>query len=158
MKTNLILSIDRGNDTATDALETVNLAIAHRSKGIVGIDLCGNPTKGDVSIYRSAFEKARSAGLGITVHFGETASSGSKDELETLLSYHPDRLGHVIHVPDDVKEEIEKRRLGLELCMSCNVHAKMIDGGFLDHHFGQWRWGECPVVLSVSFISFYLFT
>ncbi|RJE19118.1 adenosine deaminase [Aspergillus sclerotialis] len=155
MTTNLILSIDRSNDTAADALETVNLAIAHRSKGIVGIDLCGNPSKGDVSIYRSAFEKARSAGLGITVHFGETASSGTKEELETLLSYNPDRLGHVIHVPDEVKEEIERRKLGLELCMSCNVHAKMIDGGFLDHHFGHWRCGECPVVLSTDDVGFF---
>lgn len=150
MAVKLILSIDRGSMTSNEAEEIAELAIKYSSKGIVGIDLAGNPTKGDVSIYRVAFEKVKSAGLGITVHFGETASSGTKEELDTLLSYYPDRLGHVVHVSKEVKEEIERRKLALELCMSCNVHARMIEGGFLDHHFGIWKDGCCPVVLCVS--------
>lgn len=157
MSTYLILSIDRGTNTASDAIDTVDLALKYRRDGIVvGVDLCGNPNKGDVSIYRAAFQKAKSAGLGMTVHFAETPSSGSISELETLLSYRPDRLGHVIHVPDELKPEIQRRELALELCMSCNVHAKMIPGGFLDHHFGEWWGRECPVVLCVSFLSFWL--
>jgi adenosine deaminase len=90
------------------------------------------------------------------VHFAETVASGSERELSTLLSFRPDRLGHVIHVPEDFKREIARRRLGLELCMSCNVHAEMIDGGFPAHHFGYWRHVDCPVVLCVCFfLSFY---
>lgn len=150
MQVYFILSIDRKNTTAAEASETVDLAIKYQSRGVVGIDLCGDPSRGDVSIYRPAFSKAKASGLGITVHFAETPFSGSREELETLLSYQPDRLGHVIHVPDDVKREIARRRLGLELCLSCNVHAKMINGGFLDHHFGFWRNFDCPVILCVS--------
>ena len=56
----------------------------------------------------------------------------------------------MINVPDDVKKEIERRKLGLELCLSCNVHAKMITGTYGDHHFGWWRETECPIALSVS--------
>ena len=147
----LILAIDRGNMLSAEADEIVNLAIENKPRGVVGVDICGNPTRGDVSIYKESFSKAKSNGLGITLHFAETAASGSPSELATLLSFQPDRIGHVIHVPDDIKKEIARRKLGLELCISCNVHAKMISGGFLDHHFGYWRHEDCPIALCVSF-------
>lgn len=147
----LILAIDRGSMTAAQADEIVDLAIENKSRGVVGVDICGNPTKGDVSIYKEAFAKAKANGLGITLHFAETTASASASELSTLLSFQPDRLGHVIHVPDEIKKEIARRKLSLELCISCNVHAKMINGGFLDHHFGYWRHEDCPIALCVSY-------
>ncbi|KAJ5727931.1 Metallo-dependent hydrolase [Penicillium malachiteum] len=151
----LILALDRGNTTPTQANEIIDLAIANKHRGVVGVDLCGNPTQGDVSIYRDAFAYAKSHGLGLTLHFAETPTSGTREELQTLLSFSPDRLGHVIHVPDDIKAEIVKRGLGLELCMSCNVHAKLFDGGFLDHHFGYWRHEECPIALCTDDVGFF---
>lgn len=147
----LILALDRGNTTATEAMEIIDLAITNKTRGIVGVDLCGNPTNGDVSLYGAAFARAKAHGLGLTLHFAETPTSGAPSELATLLSFQPDRLGHVIHVPDEVKQEIARRKLGLELCMSCNVHAKLIAGGFLDHHFGYWRHTACPIALCVSY-------
>ncbi|KAF4769843.1 hypothetical protein N7455_006436 [Penicillium solitum] len=100
--------------TAAKADDIVNLAIENKSRGVVGVDICGNPTKGD-----------------------------------------PDRLGHVIHVPDEIKKEIARRKLSLELCISCNVHAKMINGGFLDHHFGYWRHEDCPIALCTDDVGFF---
>ncbi|KAJ6116858.1 hypothetical protein N7512_006583 [Penicillium capsulatum] len=151
----LILALDRGNTTAAEATEIVDLAIANKSRGVVGVDLCGNPTQGDVNLYRPAFARAKSHGLGVTLHFAETAASGTPSELADLLSFQPDRLGHVIHVPDDVKREIARQRLGLELCMSCNVHAKLIDGGFLNHHFGHWRHTDCPIALCTDDVGLF---
>ncbi|PLB43522.1 Metallo-dependent hydrolase [Aspergillus steynii IBT 23096] len=152
----LILALDRATTSAPDALAIVDLALAHRARGIVGLDLCGNPTKGDVAIYGPAFAKAKEHELGVTLHFGEVARPATPGELETLLGFEPDRLGHVIHVPGPVKEEIVRRRLGLELCLSCNVHAQMFDGGFTDHHFGEWwRGAECPVVLCTDDVGFF---
>jgi adenosine deaminase len=148
MKTNLILSIDRRNDPET-AMQVIDLALTYRSKGVVGVDLCGDPAMGDVSIFKPAFTRAREEGLKITLHFAEAPQSSTAKELWTLLSFKPDRIGHVINVPDDVKEEIVKRKLGLELCLSCNVHAKMITGTYGDHHFGWWRGMGCPIALSV---------
>ena len=78
------------------------------------------------------------------------SQSGTTDELEALLDFRPDRLGHVIHVPARVKEVIVQRGLGLEMCLSCNVLAGLTEGGFLGHHFGEWRRSGCPVALSVS--------
>ena len=149
MKTNLILSIDRRNDLRT-ALSVIDLAVKYRSQGVVGIDLCGDPAAGDIRLFQPAFEAAKVQGLKITIHFAEAPQSSTPQELWKLLEYEPDRIGHVINVPDDVKEEIVKRNLGLELCMSCNVHAKMITGTFGDHHFGSWRETGCPIALCVS--------
>jgi adenosine deaminase len=148
MKTNLILSIDRRNDVST-ALSVVDLAAKYRPQGVVGVDLCGNPAMGDVSIFEPAFKAAQSHGLKITIHFAEAPQSSTDEELWTLLSYKPDRIGHVINVPDSVKREVVRRKLGLELCLSCNVHAKMITGTYGDHHFGWWRKTGCPIALSV---------
>lgn len=142
----LILSIDRGN-TPEEAMEVVDLAIKYHSQGVVGIDLCGDPSKGDVEVFRAAFAEAKLHQLRITLHFAEIPASATINELETLLSFQPDRLGHVIHTPEHIKEEIRRRNIGLELCISCNVQAKLIEGGVADHHFGYWENTDCPVAL-----------
>ena len=148
MSAYLLLSVDRAN-TTTEAMEVVDLAIEFRDRGVVGIDLCGNPLKGDISIYREAFSKAKEHGLKLALHFAEVPASSSVEELQTLLSFKPERLGHVINVPDSIKEEIIKRKLGLELCLTCNVNAKMISGGFAEHHFKDWQGKGCPLILCV---------
>lgn len=149
MPTYLILSIDRRN-TPEEAMEVVNLAIQYRSKGVLGVDLCGDPSKGDISIFERAFHKAKLHGLKMTLHFAEIPASSSLLELNTLLSFKPDRLGHVIHVPNEIKSQIMNRQLALEFCVSCNVQAKLIEGGVADHHFLSWIETGCPVILCVS--------
>lgn len=156
LTTRLILSLDRGEHTPADADAVVNLAIAHKPL-VVGVDIAGNPSKGDMAIFGPALANAKAAGLGVTVHFAEVRTPPKEGELETILGFGPDRLGHVIHVPEDLRGEIIRRKVGLELCMSCNVHAKLFDGGFLEHHFREWwRVEECPVVLCVSLFFFSL--
>ncbi|KFY64150.1 hypothetical protein V496_03448 [Pseudogymnoascus sp. VKM F-4515 (FW-2607)] len=146
MVTQLILSIDRRN-SEEEASEVVDLALRYRDQGVVGVDLCGDPAKGNVDIFRSAFAKAKEKGLKTTIHFAEAQQSSSEHELLTLLSFEPDRIGHVIHVPDAIKEVIIERKLGLELCLSCNVKFKMTSGSFADHHFMYWKGTGCPITL-----------
>jgi adenosine deaminase len=149
MRAFLILSIDRRN-TAAEAQEVVDLALKYKNEGLVGVDLCGNPARGDISLYTNAFAQVKAARMKITLHFAEIAESGTDDELNTLLSWQPDRLGHVIHVNSSFQERIEKENIGVELCLSCNVHAKLITGTYSDHHFGFWRQTGVPVALCVS--------
>ena len=148
MPTYLILSIDRRN-TPEEAMGVIDLAIKFSSRGVVGVDLCGDPSKGNVSIFKEAFQKAKLHGLKITLHFAEIPASSSLLELNTLLSFGPDRLGHVIHVPDAIKNQIKDKNIGIELCVSCNVQAKLTEGGVADHHFISWIKTECPVILCV---------
>ena len=149
----LILSVDRRH-TLQQAEEVIDIALANKARGVIGVNLCGNPMRGDVSTLKPAFARAKANGLHITLHFGEVAASGTLPELRTMLDLQPDRLGHVIHVPEEIKQEIKHRRPGLELCLSCNVLAELTTGGFADHHFGEWRDSQCPIALSVSSQSY----
>jgi adenosine deaminase len=149
MQAYLIISIDRRN-TVAEAEEVVDLVIEYHSKAVVGVDLCGDPAQGDVGTFTNAFSRAKAAGLKITLHFAETESSATDEELRTLLSWQPDRLGHVIHVKEEFRDIIKSRNIGLELCLSCNVYAKMITGSYPEHHFGMWRHSGVPVILCVS--------
>ncbi|KAI1361602.1 Metallo-dependent hydrolase [Xylaria arbuscula] len=144
----LILSIDRRN-TLTEANELVALAAHFSSRGVVAVDLCGDPAKGDVALFTTAFEAVRAQGLKITIHFAESECSGTETELQTILSWKPDRLGHVIHVPKHIRKQIAAVRpgIGLELCLSCNVQLQMITGSFDAHHFGEWWRVDGPVVV-----------
>ncbi|KAK6333369.1 hypothetical protein TWF718_011183 [Orbilia javanica] len=178
MRTKLILAIDRQN-TKEEALDTVELAIKYKSEGIVvGVDLCGNPAAGDVRIFREAFKKAKQNDLGITLHFAEIERQPIKDELDILLSFEPQRLGHAIHIErmmssqshragnhmdDRILREIRQRKLCIELCLSCNVYAKMLpdrhgngNGSFQDHHFKYWWKTDCPVALGTDDVGVFL--
>lgn len=156
MHTRLILSIDRRHsiETAESVLDLATRLHETNGCGVVGLDLCGDPTArpaGEIAMFTPVFEKASKARLGITVHFAEAEASGSHDELRTLLSWKPGRLGHVIWEDEAAKKEIVERELCLELCLSCNVQAEMIHGGFEAHHFKHWMGVKGPKIsLAVS--------
>lgn len=170
IEVHLILSIDR-TMSASEADEIVSIAhkirqttltlptpkptsqiatsqIPHPS--ILALDLCGNPSLGPIMHLTPCFQRARSLDFKLTVHFAETPSSGTHAELTTLLSWQPDRLGHAVHIPSDLKEVIKTRGLALELCLSCNVLSGMTEGGFKGHHFAEWRGTECAVALGTD--------
>lgn len=156
MSVYLILSIDRRN-SAQQAEQVVDLAISYKNRGVIGVDLCGNPLVPlDRQALSPAFQRAKQAGLRVTLHFAEVPASSSTEELQFLLDLHPDRIGHVIHLPRAIEETVHARcakgELGLELCLSCNVLAKMLpqgeDSDFQHHHFGTWlKRRDVPIAL-----------
>ncbi|KAK4106302.1 Metallo-dependent hydrolase [Parathielavia hyrcaniae] len=151
LRTKLILSVDRRN-TAAQARHVLALCKQFQRLGVVGVDLCGNPAVPlDARRLGPVFEEAREVpGLGMTLHFAEAECSGGDAELDALLAWRPDRLGHVICVGERVRREIVSRKgVGLELCLSCNVHAGMVRGGFESHHFGEW-WKVAGAVVVLS--------
>lgn len=142
----LILSVDR-KMTAEQAMAVIDQAIFYRYQPqdpearncyVVGVDLCGNPARGGVSAYTPAFKKAKGHGLKVTAHFAEIPLSSTDEELETILSWQPDRLGHCVHVSEKFKETVRELQIALELCLSCNVLAGLTTGGFNKHHFRDW--------------------
>ncbi|KAG8220191.1 Metallo-dependent hydrolase [Butyriboletus roseoflavus] len=101
----LIVSVDR-RMSAAEIEECVDLAIKLHEQGepIVGLDLCGDPLKGNVDIFEKHFERAREAGLSLTVHIAETKPIGHSIESFVLLSWHPDRLGHATFLEEPQRE------------------------------------------------------
>jgi adenosine deaminase len=146
MKAYLILSIDRRN-TAAEAMEVVDLALNYQERGVIGVDLCGDSLCGDITIFRIAYKKARDNGLHITLHFGEEPSC--MPELMTLLSYNPTRLGHLLFISEEAREEIIRRKLGIELCLTSNIKGPHIPS-YEVHHLPQWLETGNPIALSVS--------
>eukprot|EP00854_Cymbomonas_tetramitiformis_P015279 gene15279-18076_t len=100
LKARLILSIDR-RETTEQALATVKLAAAYKTKGVVGIDLSGNPSIGEWATFVPALRKAQQQGLKVTLHAGEVTNS---TEIKSMLEMQPDRLGHVCTFTDDELE------------------------------------------------------
>jgi adenosine deaminase len=83
----------------------VNLAVARAAasaagSGVVGFDLAGDELLyPDLAVHRPAFDVARAADLGITVHAAEAApASAARDAVELLGA---SRIGHGAHVADD---------------------------------------------------------
>ena len=125
----LLLCAMRQNDPA-DSMRTVDLALRYRDHGVVGVDLAG-PEEGFLpSRHTSAFKKAESAGLGITIHAGEV--SGMESLRSAVKEGFAHRLGHGIQLSstmqangglDPLAWEILERNLVLEVCPSSNVQT-----------------------------------
>ena len=94
VKAGIILMMDRRLTPKQNAI-IVEKAIRYRGRGIIGIDLAG-PDRSTFSMKKIAplFQTAKAAGLGVTVHCGET---GDLDELRYVVrEIKPHRIGHGI--------------------------------------------------------------
>ncbi len=126
VKAGLILMMDRRLTREQNAI-VVQKAIKYRGKGVVGVDLAG-PAQGSFSMKEIAplFQKARDAGLGVTVHCGET---GNLEEMRYVVrNITPDRIGHGIAAARDpwLMEKIVKAGITLELCPTSNLKNRMV--------------------------------
>jgi adenosine deaminase len=126
VRAGLILMMDRRLSPRENRI-IIEKAIRYRPFGIVGIDLAG-PNRASFSMQQAAplFQSAREAGLGITVHAGET---GDLDELRFVIrEIRPDRIGHGIALARDSKlaAEAARQQITLELCPTSNLKNGMV--------------------------------
>jgi adenosine deaminase len=75
----LIVSVDR-RMSVLDVEECISLAIKMKNRGrrVVGIDVCGDPRSGDMQSFTQHLSRAKSAGLGLTVHIAEVCNVRSE--------------------------------------------------------------------------------
>ncbi|KAA0699143.1 adenosine deaminase [Neorhizobium sp. P12A] len=92
---------------------------------ITGFNMAGEERMGRVADYARAFDVAREAGLGITIHAGEVCGAFSVADAVDLVK--PARIGHGVRAIED--SELVKRLadLGtvLEVCPGSNIALKV---------------------------------
>ena len=90
----------------------------------VGIDLADQEVDFPGHQFARLFERAKNAGLGVTIHAGEISLEESRrnvrDAIEILGA---DRIGHGLHIIQDpaLIELVVRHEVPLELCPSSNV-------------------------------------
>jgi adenosine deaminase len=142
----LLLSINRATDSAATALECVELARAFRDAGacVYGVELSGNPTKGDVRLFADAIAAAHRHALGVSIHIGEVADRD--DELMALLAMRPHRIGHAVFMSDAARAVVQERRVPIEMCLTSNVLTDSV-ASYADHHMREYAASGHPLVL-----------
>lgn len=121
----LILSMNR-HESPEIGESVVQAAIAHVGDGVVGIDLAGQERDYPAEPFRPLFERARDAGLGITIHAGEWA--GASSVREAVCDLNADRVGHGIRTVEDDELCAILTDLGtvLEVCPTSNYHSGVV--------------------------------
>ncbi len=105
------------------SIETVDLALKFRDRGVAAIDLAGDETHFPGGPHAPAFEKARRAFLPATVHAGEAGPAENVREALDLL--HARRIGHGYHCVEDpdVYARVRRDRVPLECCLTSSIQT-----------------------------------
>ena len=120
VRVGLILTIrrDAGFDTASEILD---VALAHREKGVVAIDLAGDETNYPADHLSAVFQRARREGLSSTVHAGEAGGAGNVRK--AIEQFGAQRIGHGVHVIQDpaVVQLALREGTTFEVCPTSNL-------------------------------------
>ncbi|MCY0092948.1 adenosine deaminase [Hoeflea ulvae] len=92
---------------------------------ITGFGMAGEERFGKVADFARAFDIARDAGLGITIHAGELA--GAESVRDALNHVRPSRLGHGVRAAEDeaLVRRIAEQGVVLEACPGSNLALKV---------------------------------
>jgi adenosine deaminase len=132
----------------------MSLAVARESAkfvedGLTGFDFAGQEASfPDPLPHRAAFDAAREAGLGITLHAGEV---GGPEQLRRALEVGPLRIAHGPRAAEDsmLMDELMARNVTLDLCPTSNVQAAIYPT-FADHPLPILARAGVPLTLSTD--------
>lgn len=114
---------------------------------ITGFNLAGEERMGRVADYARAFDIARDAGLGLTIHAGEVCGAFSVSD--ALDAVRPSRIGHGVRAIEDADLVKRLADLGtvLEVCPGSNI-ALNVFPDFASHPLRKLR--ETGVRVTIS--------
>ncbi|KIK56203.1 hypothetical protein GYMLUDRAFT_174637 [Collybiopsis luxurians FD-317 M1] len=147
----LILSLDRRMPIADRSVISVGkiigeaIRLKNEGRRVVGIDLCGDPLAGDMTLLEPYIANAKAAGLRITLHIAETTQNPPKETLQ-LLAYGPHRLGHATFLDEEAKEKVIKEGMAIEICLSSNLICKTVPR-LSAHHISYYLERNHPIAI-----------
>ncbi|KKU87327.1 MAG: Adenosine deaminase [Candidatus Beckwithbacteria bacterium GW2011_GWC2_47_9] len=126
VRAGVLLCMDRRLPVAANKI-IVEKAIKYKSRGVIGIDLAGSydgPIK--AKMIKGLVKEAKAAGLGVTIHTGETPDVNEMWEVVRELK--PDRIGHGIAAVRDIKlmRYLAQSKTVLEICPTSNINTKVV--------------------------------
>jgi adenosine deaminase len=95
--------------------------------GIIGVDIAGPPNpEFSYRAHAPLIERARAAGLGITIHTGEEGNVADMAEVVEYLR--PQRIGHGILCVEDERlmERVARAGIVLEICPTSNLRTRAV--------------------------------
>jgi adenosine deaminase len=126
VRAGLIFCLDRGFSRELNEI-IADKAISWHSRGVVAVDIAG-PVEPSFRFadYRDVFDACRRAGLGVTVHAGETG--GPEEVREAIEAVEPTRIGHGVKSAYDprVMAMLRERGIVLEVCPSSNLTTRVV--------------------------------
>jgi adenosine deaminase len=155
----IILMMDRCQSIELNAA-IVKRAIKFKDRGIVGVDIGGPRPSWAFFDYPQSIghmvQKAKDAGLGVTIHAGEEGCTTEKnrqcfyEETRDVIKYiKPDRIGHGIlcaYYPE-LMESIVEQDILLEVCPTSNLRTGAIS-----------NWGQVAEILDTLWSNEVKFT
>lgn len=114
---------------------------------ITGFGMAGEERFGEVADFARAFDIARDAGLGITIHAGELA--GPESVRDALDHVRPSRIGHGVRASEDdaLVRRIADAGVVLEVCPGSNLALNLYPD-ISSHPFDRLRRAGVKVTLS----------
>jgi adenosine deaminase len=132
IKGGLIFCLAREFDAEVNGI-VLEKAIRYHHRGVVGIDLAGTEKNAielndSVERYAEIFQEARDAGLGTTIHTGETMATSGEGVIAVVERLKPDRIGHGIRAAfsQQAIEALAESGTVLEICPTSNLHTRAV--------------------------------
>jgi adenosine deaminase len=106
--------------------ETIDIAnqLRNNNNYVKGIELSGNPYRGDINKIIELMNYAKSINIPFTMHIAEKIDD---DEMLKLIECKPMRMGHGIYVNEKGVELMNKYNIDCEICLTSNIVSRSID-------------------------------
>lgn len=133
---------------AEHTLAVAKLAAERVDRGVVAFGIGGDEARGPAEWFTEAFAYARSAGLHLLAHAGE---STGPESVWAALQLGAERIGHGIAAIRDPRlvEHLRERDIPLEICITSNLVTGVVKG-LEDHPVRRLYDAGVPLVLNTD--------
>ncbi|PYT31692.1 MAG: adenosine deaminase [Acidobacteria bacterium] len=130
------------------AMKVAELAVERVNNGVISFGIGGDEQRGPAEWFGEVFQFARSNGLRLTAHAGETAGPES---IWGALRLGAERIGHGIRAIEDpvLMRHLRDQNIPLEVCISSNVSTGAVNS-LAEHPVKRLYEASVPIVLNTD--------